>query len=184
MIDAIVGCVNNEIVLSFDLEVGDDNDPKIGDVSNLDPKNRKCILKDSKAMEKGNYISFSESENSKNPEYKVVYKDMTNNISVLLKPSKVAPKTRIYIKLPTPERYELSELHVTGNFEIQKINIENSKKTLRGSDFQEKLVKEKKLSIDHKLFFDVVGPPLVEERVVESEIGEIKMVRNKISVDI
>jgi hypothetical protein len=29
-----------------------------------------------------------------------------------------------------------------------------------------------------------VGPPLVEERVVESEIGEIKMVRNKISVDI
>jgi hypothetical protein len=181
MINAIIGNINNEVVLSFNLEV---EGPGGGDASKLDPKKRACIIKDSKALEKGLFVPFAEDENPNNTEYRVEYTDMTSKIRVILTPSKIHSKIKIYSKLPTPERYQISEFFVEGNFSIEKINVEPAKKTIKGDEFLTKLEDNKTLSIDHKVFFEVTGPPLIKQDSIQSKLGEIKIIRPKLEVEI
>lgn len=186
MIEAVAGLINSGVVLSFDVQFGGHDCagpectlPDCGSMKINDPDLRAPIVKNSKSYEKGSFVKYSESEdNDENQKFYVVFKDMVNTFTVILVKDLTKERIKIYANIPTPQNFEISEFWLEGNFRIQKINLEPSKKTVEGSSFSSKLVKEGHLSIENKLFFKVVGQPLVKESKIETEYGEIRFIQS------
>jgi hypothetical protein len=169
----ICGFLNSDCVVRFD--VG------IPEVNHIDGSNKFPLIKGSKTHEKGSCLKF---EDTKYNEAVVNFTGIDNKlISVKLTELKTKPLLRIYCKLPNPDLLEVSELYLEGNFEVESINLANQK-TIAGDVFEKKLYEQKSVTIDKKLFIDVIGEPLVKQKVIETEFGDIHRVSNKLNVEI
>lgn len=193
MIEAVSGVINNSITLSFDVGFGGHDcigpgcqNAECGSLKVSNPTDiRKPIVKGSKAFEKGSFVQYIESEEvENNSKFFVTFKDMLNTVTAQLGKDLTKPRIRVYSNIPTPQNYEISEFFLEGNFEILKVNVEPSKKTVMGDALTKRLEAEEHLSIDGKLFFKIVGPALQRQSVIKTSHGDIVTIRSTLDVEI
>lgn len=171
--DGICGFLNNEVNIQFAVQFDDEL------IDNFDPSPKFPLLKDSKSHEKGGCLPFN---NIESKEYQVDFVDLINTISVKFSEVKTKPLVRIYCKLPNPDKLAVSELYVKGYIDFEKIII--NKKSIDPDTLTKKLTENKKVTIADKLHIEIIGPPLMKEQLIQTEVGSISRVRRKLNVEI
>lgn len=191
MINGVSGLINSTFIMSFDIAFGGHDCPgpgcenvNCGQMKLSKDDVRQPILKGSKSVEKGSFITYCESTDvEENQKYFVTFKDLVNTVTVTIAKDYTKPKIRIYSQIPTPQNFELSEFFAEGYFNIEKVNIEPAKKTVQGDTLMQKLQAEPHLSIE-KLFFKKIGEPLITQSVIKSSFGDIVTIKPLLEVDI
>jgi hypothetical protein len=169
----VVGFLNTECNVRFDV--------CLPEISQLDSSGKFLTVKDSKAQEKGVGMKF---EDSKYNEAEIHFTDILNQpIDIFLKEVATKPLVKIYCKIPKPELLTVSEFFLEGYFEIQKVNLAG-KRTILGEDLETKLKEKNKISIEQKLFIEIIGKPLIATHEIETEFGVINRVKPKLNVEI
>lgn len=173
---ALIGDINDSCYMQFNVELQGMSTSGVW-------TGEKAIVKGSTALAKGRFRATTE-DTAINEDVYVNYKDILNNVQIVLCESKLAPLSRIKVNLPNPEKYNVPEFFVTGHFEIKHINVLNLKKTVQGGPIMKELAAGKKVNLLNKVFMEKMGEPLLILDTVETSIGSIQQIRNKSTIEI
>lgn len=170
--EGVCGYLNSEENITFDVLFDD------GIVENFNPDKKFPLIKGSKSHEKGSCLPFSGIESGEN---QIEYQDLTNTILIKFQLIKTRPLIKISCKLPNPKNLEISEFYLQGYIDFEKIII--NKRVIESNSISEKLEQNRKVTIAEKLHVEIIGLPLMKQQSIETEVGTINRIRNKLAVE-
>jgi hypothetical protein len=106
---------------------------------------------------------------------------MANRCIVSVRRDVTCPKIKIYSKLPNSGDYAVPEFYLQGHMRIEAIKVISANKFISGDKVNPSLMEGKKIDLWSKLFFVPIGEPLVRKKVKASSIGDIEVIRKKVS---
>lgn len=174
---AVCGDINDSCFASFTVEIQGTTakDMWSGD---------KTLVRGSTSNAKGKFRSISEEYSLGENKAYINYKDMVNNIQIIVTESKLAPLSKIRIGLPNPEKYVVSEFYVKGYFNIERVNVISLSKSLPGDGLMTQLSQGKKLNILDKIYIEKLGDPTLIIDTIETKFGAIQQIRNAQNLEI
>lgn len=172
----VIGEVNDSCYMQFGVEVqGVRSDDIWG--------KEMTLLKGSTSLAKGKFRSNK--DDFAVPEKVFInYKDVVNNVQIILVENKLSPLSRVKVNLPKPEKYNVSDFFLSGYFDVEQINVISMQKTVPGAPLMKELIAGKKVNLLDRVFIEKMGEPLVRMDVVSTSLGEIRLIRNAVNIEI
>lgn len=169
----VCGFLNSECMVRFGIS--------FPEISHFDATKKFPLLKDSKSHEKGSCLPFDDNTYD-HALLEYVGVGSLTTINMDLHEIKTKPLIKISCNVPNAELMVISEFYIQGYIEIDKVNF--NKRSVDGKALMKKLIEKKKVSIDDKIFFEVIGPPLIKEETIQTEYGAVNRIRKSLDIDI
>ena len=171
----VVGEINDSCYMQFLADV-----QGVSDCWNED----KTIVKGSSSYSKGKFKSTKGSIDIPERCY-VNYKDVVNSVQIILVESKLAPKSKIKVNLPTPDKYNVSEFFVEGYFDIERVNVLSQSKSVNGLEkIMPALKQGNRINLMDKIFIEKTGDPILKVDTIETPFGSIVQIKNRSNIEI
>jgi hypothetical protein len=114
----------------------------------------------------------------------IKFDDLVNSISIRVQENKSFVKSKIYVKLPNPSMYNVSEFFLEGHFKYIEVKSHTDGKVVKGDNVLHFLEQDKIVTFANRIFIKKIGDALVSSASVETEFGKLVRRRKHIEVDI
>jgi hypothetical protein len=165
----VEGLVNESVYISFCVDGG-----------NRDTS--RPIIRGSNALDKGFIRSIPEQDT--NCVLSLQFLDLIHDVNIRFTENQTYPNCKIYLKLPRPERYEVSEFFLVGYFEFANSNIFSHRKTISGESLNKAILAGKKVNIFNSLYIEKIGEPAVKTTILRTSLGDIKQLRSSSLIEL
>lgn len=173
---AVTGEINESCFIHFSVEIQ-------GTVPSGVWTGEKSAIRGSTSTAKGKFKAIENDFTLPDKAF-VNYRDITNNVQIILKENKMAPLSRIRIGLPNPDKYVTSEFFVKGHFEIERVNVISAKKTFDGEAVMKHLRNGEAVNLLDKLFFEKQGEALIKLEKLSTSLGVIEQIKTTSNLEI
>ena len=110
--------------------------------------------------------------------------DLVNSFSIKLEESKSYTKSKIYVKLPNPSIYNVSEFFLEGHFKFSDAKSHTDGKVVSGDLIKDIIEKGKVVTFANKVFIKKTGDSIIQSSAVETEFGKLVRLKKQVEIDI
>lgn len=171
---AVAGEVNDSCYLHFSVD--------IANVTNV-WTNDKAIVRGSTTMNTGRFKAIENDVAIPDRAY-VNIRDISTNIQIVLKESKIEPLLKIKVGLPNKDKYVVSDFFAKGHFEIERINVVSHQKTFDGETVMAPLREGKTVNLLNKLIIEYEGEPMIKFEKIDTSVGTLVQIKTSSNLEI
>lgn len=114
----------------------------------------------------------------------VNFYDLVNTISIQFEENRSFVKSKIYVKLPNPSIYNVSEFFVEGYFKYLNVKSHTDGKKISGKQIIDLIEDNKIVTFANRVFIKKMDEAKIQSSSVETEFGKLTRFKKHMEIDI